>query len=342
MPQKLLTDLPPDVVQHIVVRIALAHHIGRAAPTCSVVSVAARNALKVRQFSGEVAVLVGHEVSCVAVAPDGRIVTGSDDCTIKVWHDGVCERSIQAHADNSDHRAPPTVSGTAVLPCGTRFVSTSGDDTTKLWTLDGALERTFEMDSAGGYVWCIAALPDGVHFVVGLGEGNRDGEVRLYHVDGTLVHAFACSGTVDTVAVSPDGQHIISCSSEIEVWSVATKSLLSTCIGAVAVAAPDGQRLLSGGLDGTVRVGLLDGTHENTFKLQDSGVRALAALPDNQHALSGSHDIKLFNVNDGAVLHTFKHRGGPVRCLALLPDGLRFVSRSLDATVRIAYHGLAA
>ena len=33
------------------------------------------------------------------------------------------------------------------------------------------------------------------------------------------------------------------------------------------------------------------------------------ALPDNQHALSGSADktVKLFNVNDGAVLRTFTH-----------------------------------
>ena len=41
MPQKVLIDLPADVVQHILVRIQLAHHIGRAAPTCKVVSVAA-------------------------------------------------------------------------------------------------------------------------------------------------------------------------------------------------------------------------------------------------------------------------------------------------------------
>ena len=53
------------------------------------------------------------------------------------------------------------------------------------------------------------------------------------------------------------------------------------------------------------------------------------ALPDNQHALSGSADktVKLFNVNDGAVLRTFKHHTArSVTCLALLPDGLRFVS----------------
>ena len=57
-------------------------------------------------------------------------------------------------------------------------------------------------------------------------------------------------------------------------------------------------------------------------------VRALA-LPDNQHALSGSLDktIKLFKVDDGAVMRTFTHHTDPVvLCLALLPDGLRFIS----------------
>ena len=36
---------------------------------------------------------------------------------------------------------------------------------------------------------------------------------------------------------------------------------------------------------------------------------ALVALPDNQHALSGSRDktVQLFNVNDGAVVRTFTH-----------------------------------
>ena len=65
---------------------------------------------------------------------------------------------------------------------------------------------------------------------------------------------------------------------------------------------------------------------------------ALVALPDNQHALSGSSDktVKLFNVNDGAVLRTFKHHTHIGGLLALLPDGLRFVSGSADNTARIA------
>ena len=88
---------------------------------------------------------------------------------------------------------------------------------------------------------------------------------------------------------------------------------------------------------------LLDGTLKNTFKLHTHSVLALVALPDNQHALSGSCDftVKLFNVNDGIVLRTFKYHTGSVYCLVLLPDGLRFVSGSYDNSACIVEHGLA-
>ena len=92
--------------------------------------------------------------------------------------------------------------------------------------------------------------------------------VRLYRVDGTLVHTFK-GHTRYSMAVTHDGQHIISGSGDklVKVWSVASKSLASTCIGHIstvfAVAAmPDGQRILSGGHDKTVLAWLLDGTLE--------------------------------------------------------------------------------
>ena len=155
-------------------------------------------------------------------------------------------------------------------------------------------------------------------------------------------------GAVNALAVTRDGQHIISGSEDklVKVWSVATKSLVITCEGHGAVvdavaAMPDGQRILSGSRDSTVRVWLLNGTLENTFRLHAGyDVLAVASLRDNHRALSGSADntVKLFNVNNGAVLRTFTHHTGPVNSLALLPDtdGLRFVSGSDDRFARIA------
>jgi len=338
-----ITALPSDALSLVLAQLCLVRDIKRAKRTCR----AFRDAAAEAERKHRLVCFEGHknEVLSVATSPDCRIITASRDMTINVWRDGACERTSQSH----EH----IVRAVAVLRGGARFVSGSPDGTVKLWSLDGVLERTFAVRSEA---LCVAALPDGVHFVVGLGVGNG-GELRLYHVDGTLVHAFTAhtprkpahkGHAVRAVAVTPDGQHIISGSNDmsIKVWSVASKSLVSDCTGHTsavhAVAAmPDGQRILSGG-DDSVRVWLC-GTIEITFWLHRYRVNALVALPDNQHALSGSDDrtVKLFNVNDGAIRRTFKHHTDWVRSLALLPDGLRFVSGSSDGTARIAEHGFA-
>ena len=119
-------------------------------------------------------------------------------------------------------------------------------------------------------VWCVAALPDGVHFVVGLRQRRGPAVPRRR----TLVHTFK-GHTSDVMrgggdARRPAHHQRLGRSALVKVWSVASKSLVSTCVGHAgyvrAVAAmPDGQRILSGWDDGEVRVWLLDGTLENTF-----------------------------------------------------------------------------
>ena len=357
-----LIELPTDVLSLVLYHVPLAHDIALAGLTCRGLRDAVRLTFKARPFSGEVITLDGHvdAIGSVAVAPDGRIITGSDDTSVKLWRGGECVRTIEVHTD--------IVSAVAVLPGGARFFSGSLDETAKLWTIDGELDRSFELSSTAHeegmcIVHCLAVLPDGVHFVVGLdGDGVTGFDVRLYHVDGTLIHTFeGHEDWVGAVAVTRDGQYIISGAADyrVKVWSVAARAtaraavrpfrLVSTCTGhtgeVIAVAAmPDGKRILSGSVEHTVRVWLLDGTPENTFsELHTAQVRALVALPDNQHALSASDDktVKLFNVNDGAVLRTFTHHTEPVVSLALLPDGLRFVSGSDYHTACIVEHGLA-
>ena len=82
----------------------------------------------------------------------------------------------------------------------------------------------------------------------------------------------------------------------VKVWSVASKSLVGDCIGHNSGVTRGGgdarrqahpQRL---GRQDCIRRWLLDGTQTDTFRLHTASVRALVALPDNQHALSGSND----------------------------------------------------
>ena len=91
------------------------------------VSVAARNAIRARHFSAEVVTLAGHirSVFSVAAAPDGRVITGSYDTTVKVWRDGACERTIQGATTYY-------ASEVAVLPGGARFVTGANNCTAKL------------------------------------------------------------------------------------------------------------------------------------------------------------------------------------------------------------------
>ena len=340
MAEGRLAKLPAELLEHIVLFIQLAHHIARTAPTCRVISVAVRNAFKVRPFSGKVITLAGHRAGIeAAVAPDGRIITASKS-TIRVWHDGTCTKTIEAHRGLG-------VDAVAVLPGGARFVSCCSQwEEATVWTLDCVPEVSI---ATGVNVVAVAAMPDGLHFVLGLYQ-NDEGEVRLYHVDGTLVHAFkGHTNDVFVLAVTPDGQHIISGDVDdvVKVWNVGSKSLVSTLEEVVHVAAmPDSQRFLSGS-DETIKMWLLDGTLVNEFELDVvKGVTALVALPDNQHALSGLADgaVKLFNVTDGAILRTFHYLDGhlhkePVWSLELLPDGVRFVSSSDDKTACIVEHG---
>jgi len=351
--ERQLLELPADVLGHVLYQLPLAHDIALTGRTCRALCVAAKLALKARPFSGEVVTLAAPNsgpVRAVAVTSDGVIITGS--ATIRrdiwglpprprrpdlwLWRDGVCVRALETRQ---------LLHALAALPHG-RFVCGYNDHVVDVHE-DGrdVPLRTINPDF---FVWCAAAMPDGEHFMVG---GQLPHAISLYHVDGTLIHAFeGHTGPVLAVAVTPDGQHIVSGSRDklVNVWSVASKSLVSTCAGHTkgvdAVAAmPDGQRILSGSEDTTVRVWLLDGTLKKTFKLHGNEVTAVVALPDNHHALSGSEDffVKLFNVDDGNVLRTFRHHLGPVFSLALMPDGRRFVSGSADKSALVIEHGLA-
>jgi WD40 repeat protein len=77
-------------------------------------------------------------VNALAVLPDGRLASGSDDGTIKLWDpaSGSCAATLEGHSDWCD--------ALAVLPDG-RLASGSGDRTIKLWDpASGSCAATLE------------------------------------------------------------------------------------------------------------------------------------------------------------------------------------------------------
>ena len=186
----------------------------------------------------------------------------------------------------------------------------SDDNTAKLWTLDGALERTFQV---GSDVDCVAALLDGCTLWSALAARRQRARSAVPRRRDARPHLRGAHRLGDGGGGDARRQHIISGSHDklVKVWSVASKSLVHL---------RRAHRLRSRGGDArrpahpqqlgrqTVRCGASTAPSRHVRAAHRRGDRPRGAA-DNQHALSGSLDntVKLFNVNDGAVLRTFKH-----------------------------------
>jgi WD40 repeat protein len=117
-------------------------------------------------------------------------------------------------------------------------------------------------------------------------------------------------GDIDTVALSPDGQFMVTTRDPlstggiqtagvaVQIWNVRTEELIraleghSRLVASVAIS-PDSQYLASGSLDGTIRIVNLR-TKELIRVLKDTGeVISISFSPDNHTLASGSSDGKI-------------------------------------------------
>jgi WD40 repeat protein len=284
------------------------------------------------QRGGLARVLVGHEcpINAVAVLPDGCVVSGSDDNTLRVWDvdSGQVLTTLEGHTDS--------VWAVAVFPDG-RIVSGSNDHTLRVWDGEsGQVLATIEGHTDS--VRAVAVFPDGR-----IVSGSDDHTLRVWDGESGQVLATLEGHTdsVRAVAVFPDGR-IVSGSDDhtLRVWDGGSGQALATLEGhtmwvmAVAVF-PDG-RVVSGSWD-TFRVWdvqsgrslvILEGS-----MIMDLGV---TVLPDGR-VVSGHMDtntLRVWDAGSGRPLADLVGHQGRVSAVAAFPDG-RVVSSSFDGTLRV-------
>ena len=171
-------------------------------------------------------VLLGHTdwVWSVAFSSDGkRIVSGSRDCTIRVWNADsgeVISGPFEGHTE--------WVSSVAFSPDGKHIVSGSGDDTIYVWDADSGEVISGPLKSHTSMVSSVAFSPDGKRIV----SGSYDHTIRVWNADSGEVISGPLEGHTDwvsSVAFSPDGKRIVSGSEErtIRMWNADSGKIIS-------------------------------------------------------------------------------------------------------------------
>ncbi len=134
---------------------------------------------------------------------------------------------------------------------------------------------------------------------------------RLSHWPSSELMIQNIGSQVNSIALSPDGQRIVSGSRNrtIRVWNASTGEPEAgpfnghmDSVRSVAFS-PDGQRIVSGSSDRIIRVwnATMGDTEAGTFTGHTDSVTSVAFSPDGQRIVSGSYDrtIRVWNATTG-------------------------------------------
>ncbi|XP_051882419.1 F-box/WD repeat-containing protein 7-like [Pristis pectinata] len=282
--------------------------------------------------SGEIKppkVLKGHDdhvITCLQFSGN-RILSGSDDNTLKVWSaiTGECVQTLVGHTGgvwSSQMRGSIVISG-------------STDRTLKVWNAETG-ECIHTLYGHASTVRCMHLHGNKVV------SGSRDATLRVWDIDtGRCLHTLL--GHVAAVrCVQYDGKRVVSGAYDytVKVWDPETETCVHTLQGhtnRVYSLQYDGVHIVSGSLDTSIRV--WDAENGNCLHtlMGHQSLTSGMELKDNI-LVSGNADstVKIWDIKTGQCLQTLqgpnKHQSA-VTCLQFIQKFV--VTSSDDGTVKL-------
>ncbi len=210
------------------------------------------------------------------------------------------------------------------------------------WKIDGYEELKRFGGHHGGAVNSVAYCHEPEQILT----GSRDGSIRRWNREEAkvLLRWFPHERYVTIQRVSPDGKWVLSyggglvAESDLATGEARVKwERHSGAVNGVAFL-PDGQHVLSGSADGTLR--LWDITSGATVRVIEGaklGAWSIAVSPDGTKAAAGCKDgmLREFDLADGTLIRELAGHLGYVRSVAYTHDGSRLISSADDGSVRI-------
>ena len=232
-----------------------------------------------------------------------------------------------------------SVSSVVISSDGKTLVSGCFDKTIKFWNL--ATGELLDSLTASDAVLAIALHPEKPI----LACGYVDGCIAIWNLPEKTVSCIGKHSNYNvsmSVAFSPDGKAIASCSDDrnVKIWELETGQLIHNFkqgrgINAIAFS-PDG-RLLATGSNGNIVKLWEIATGEQVRELvgHSQDINSIAFSPDGENLISGSSDmtIKLWSVASGELLNTLIGHIDWVKSV-VFPHRKTIISASADKSIK--------